>query len=90
MVRERSATPRRKRGSDPTVDEFDSLQIAVRRWMLAGRELGEVEEELIDPAPLSTDRKAVLWLLAWSMMPPSHQRAEVEAHLKMLSRAQAA
>jgi hypothetical protein len=72
------------------VDEFDSLQIGVRTWMLAGRGLSEVEEELIGPATLSTDEKAVLWLLAWSMMPPSHQRAEVEAHLKLLSRSQTA
>jgi len=72
------------------VDEFDSLQIAVRTWMRAGRVLGEVEEELIDPSTLSTDEKAVLWLLAWSMMPPKHQRAEVEAHLKLLARRQVA
>ena len=43
--------------------------------MLAGRGLGEVEEELIDPAALSTDEKSALWLLAWSMLPPAHQRA---------------
>jgi len=70
------------------VDQFDSLLVAVRTWMLAGRRLSDVEEELIDPAPLSTDEKAVLWLLAWSMMPPSRQRAEVEAHIKLLSRSQ--
>jgi len=58
--------------------------------MLAGRELDEVEGELIDPAPLSTDEKAVLWLLAWSMMPPSRQRAEVEAHIERLSRSRVA
>lgn len=65
--------------------EFDSLHITVRTWMLAGRELSAVEEELIDPAPLSTDEKAVLWLLAWSMLPPSHQLAEVQAHIELLS-----
>jgi len=54
--------------------------------MLAGRQLSDVEEELIDPAPLSTDEKAVLWLLAWSMLPPSHQLAEVQAHIELLSR----
>lgn len=58
--------------------------------MLAGRALSEVEDELIDPAPLSTDEKAVLWLLAWSMLPPSHQRAEVEAHIALLVRSRVA
>jgi hypothetical protein len=60
----------------------------VRTWMLAGRELSDVEEELIDPAPLSTDEKAVLWLLAWSMLPSSHQLAEVQAHIESLSHSQ--
>jgi hypothetical protein len=67
------------------VGEFESLHITVKTWMLAGRELRDVEEELIDPAPLSTDEKAVLWLLAWSMLPPGHQLAEVQAHIELLS-----
>jgi hypothetical protein len=54
--------------------------------MLAGQRLSEVEEELIDAAPLSTDEKALLWLLAWSMLPRSSQLAEVEAHMELLSR----
>ncbi len=58
--------------------------------MLAGRGLGEVEEELIDPAALSTDEKSALWLLAWSMLPPAHQRAEVEAHIEQLTRSHVA
>ena len=58
--------------------------------MLAGRALVDVEEELIDPAPLSADEKAALWLLAWSMLPPAQQRAEVEAHIRQLTRAHAA
>jgi hypothetical protein len=47
-------------------------------------------DELIDPATLSTDEKAVLWLLAWSLQSPSRQRAEVEAHMQQRSRARAA
>jgi non-ribosomal peptide synthetase component F len=53
--------------------------------MLAGRELSEVEDELIDPATLSSDEKAVLWLLAWSMLPAAHQLAEIQAHIELLS-----
>lgn len=66
--------------------EFESLHIAVRTWILAGRGISEVEEELIDPATLRDDEKAALWLLAWSMLPRSYQRAEVEAHIEQLSR----
>ena len=58
--------------------------------MRAGRGLSEVEEELIDPASLNADEKAVLWLLAWSMLPPNHQLAEVEAHIELLSRSHVA
>ena len=65
---------------------FRSLEFAVRARMLAGRGLSEVEEQLIDPAPLSAEKKAVLWLLAWSLLPPSYQIAEVEAHIRLLSR----
>jgi len=57
--------------------------------MLAGRGLSEIELELIDPAPLSTDEKAALWLLAWSMQSPDLQRAEVEAHIDQVRRAHA-
>ena len=84
-LRERPATPCARSANRCDLGEFDSLQIAVRTWMLAGRGLSEVEEELIDPARLSADEKAVLWLLAWSMLPPSRQRAEVEAHIERLS-----
>jgi hypothetical protein len=71
------------------VAEFDSLEIAVKTWMLAGRGLSDIEHELIDPAMLSADEKAVLWLLAWSLQSPSRQRAEVEAHIEQLSRERA-
>ena len=57
--------------------------------MRAGRGLSDVEDELIDPAALSTDEKAALWLLAWSMQSPAHQRAEVEAHIEQLTRSHA-
>ena len=57
--------------------------------MWAGRGLSEVEDELIDPAALSTDEKAALWLLAWSMLPPADQRAEVQALIEQLTHAHA-
>jgi hypothetical protein len=63
------------------VGEFDSLLLAVRRWMLAGRGLDEVEEELIEPATVSDDEKAAVWLLGWSMLAPERQLAEVQMHI---------
>ncbi|MGD0981747.1 MAG: hypothetical protein ABR946_09745 [Solirubrobacteraceae bacterium] len=68
-----------------SVDAFSSLHVAVRKRMLAGHGLGAVEDELIDSAPVSADKKAALWLLAWSLLPSSYQLAEVEAHIALLS-----
>jgi phage host-nuclease inhibitor protein Gam len=72
------------------VGQFDALHMDVKTWMSAGRGLSEVEDELIEPATLSTDEKAALWLLAWSMLPPSEQLAGAEAHIELLSRQHAA
>jgi len=58
----------------------------VKTWMSAGRGLSDVEDELIEPATLTTDEKAALWLLAWSMLPSSEQLASAEAHIELLSR----
>jgi len=78
---------RAQRPDRPTLAVFRSLQAAIRLRMLAGHELGEVEHELIDPAPLSGDWKAALWLVAWSLLPRSYQLAEIEAHVELLCRA---
>jgi hypothetical protein len=64
---------------------FRRLEVAVRSRMLAGAGLTRVEDEVIDPATVSSDKKAVLWLLAWSMLPSSYQLAEVQAHIELLS-----
>ncbi|MGD0980259.1 MAG: hypothetical protein ABR946_02135 [Solirubrobacteraceae bacterium] len=66
--------------------QFEALHMDVKTWMSAGRGLTEVEDELIEPATLSTDEKAALWLLAWSMLPSSEQLASAEAHIELLSR----
>lgn len=68
-----------------SADVFSSLRIAVRKRMLAGHGLRAVEDELIDPAPVSAEKKAGLWLLAWSLLPSSYQLAEIEAHIALLS-----
>ncbi len=66
-----------------------AMQATVRTWILAGRGLDDVEEELIDPAPFTSEIKAALWLFAWSLLPASHQLAEVEAHIERLLRHEA-
>jgi hypothetical protein len=68
------------------VAQFEALHMDVKTWMSAGRGLTEVEDELIEPATLTTDEKAALWLLAWSMLPSSEQLASAEAHIELLSR----
>jgi cytochrome c-type biogenesis protein CcmH/NrfF len=73
------------RALQSSADVFRSLQLAVRKRMLAGHGLGAVEDEVIDPAPVSTEKKVVLWLLAWSLLPSSYQLAEVEAHIALLT-----
>jgi hypothetical protein len=75
-----------RRPDQATLTRFRSVEVAVRARMLAGDGLGEVEEELINPAALDSERKAVLWLLAWSLLPRAYQLAEVEAHIALLSR----
>jgi hypothetical protein len=88
----RAATVQAAQVAGSTPDEagaaaFHHLQQAVRLRILAGNALSQVEDELIDPANVSADKKAALWLLAWSLLPPSYQLAEVEAHIELLCRA---
>jgi hypothetical protein len=91
-VREPRSTPEYTSGQpciDLIVGEFDSLQIAVKTWMLVGRGLSEVEDELIDPAHLSTDEKAALWAgVVDAAARPSARRGRT--HIVQLSRAHAA
>jgi hypothetical protein len=78
-------TARARTARSTSRETFGLLHVAVREWMLAGHGLADVEQHLIDPASISPERKAVLWLLAWSMLAPSDQIAEVEAHIELLS-----
>ena len=48
-------------GSLPGAEVREEIIARVR----GGIELAEVERDLIDPARLSEDEKAALWLLAW-------------------------
>lgn len=49
--------------------------------MMSGVTLDTVESEIIDPSGLSADRKAALWLYAWSFMEGTEQRAVAKSYL---------
>jgi hypothetical protein len=51
------------------------LQEQVATMMLNGAALDLVESEVIDPSDLDADRKAALWLYAWSFTNNGEQRA---------------
>ena len=67
----------------PLLDEIH--QAIVER----GESLDRVESELIDPARgLSGDQRAGLWLYAWSLQSPAHQRYEARNILSQLESAE--
>jgi hypothetical protein len=50
-----------------------------------GEPLEQVEDELINAAPgLNDDQRAGLWLYAWSLQSPAHQRYEAQSFLREL------
>ena len=65
------------------------LQRDVALRMRRGDSFAAVEEELIDPCPLSEAEKAALWLYGWSFVNWRRQRREATAHLDRLESAAA-
>jgi hypothetical protein len=57
------------------------LQERIAAMMMSGVTLDTVESEIIDPSGLSADRKAALWLYAWSFMEGTEQRAVAKSYL---------
>jgi hypothetical protein len=55
------------------------------RIISRGEPLGQVEDELINTAiGLTDDQRAGLWLYAWSLQSPAHQRYEAQSFLREL------
>jgi hypothetical protein len=55
------------------------------RIVSRGQPLAQVEDELINAAPgLNDDQRAGLWLYAWSLQSPAHQRYEAQSFLREL------
>ncbi len=47
----------------------------------AGEPFGDVEDAIDEAGSLTTDQKAALWLLAFSLRDPSAQQLDARAHL---------
>jgi hypothetical protein len=52
------------------------LQERIAAMMMSGVPLETIESEVIDTSGLSSERKAALWLYAWSFMEGTGQHAE--------------
>ena len=66
-----------------TLKEYQA-DIAVR--MRRGDTFASIEDEVIDPSPLTDREKAALWLFGWSFVNWRRQRREAVRHLKVLAR----
>lgn len=60
-------------------------RIAAR--MSRGATLDEVEERLIEPAPLRADQKSALWLYAWSLTDQNLQRQQANQYVLQVAEA---
>jgi hypothetical protein len=69
------------------VSSLRAAQAEIASRMRQGEDFGDVETEVIDPAPLPEEEKAALWLYGWSFVDWRLQRREATAHLRRLERA---
>jgi hypothetical protein len=54
----------------------DQVRTQIRSFTTDGEPLDAIEQELIEPTPLSDDEKSGLWLYAWSTRELGRFRAE--------------
>ena len=66
--------------------KMDRLVAEVASRMRSGASLTEVEDTVIDPSALDSDRKAALWLYAWSCQSRKRQRRQAVEHILMLTK----
>ena len=79
VCRNRSRGPELQGGHK--VASLYRLQERVATMMECGASLDRVETEVIEPSDLASDRKAALWLYAWSFTEGREQRAHGVRHL---------
>lgn len=65
-----------------TLKEYQA-DVAVR--LCRGDTFASVEDEVIDPSPLSDREKAALWLFGWSFVNWRRQRREAVRHIELLA-----
>ena len=70
------------RASAPGI--FDRSQAQVEAMMELGTAFSDVED-VIEDAELTTEHKAALWLLAWSMRDNGHQRLDARRLLAAIA-----
>jgi hypothetical protein len=58
------------------------LQERIAFMMHGGISLDRIEADVIEPSGLSEDRKAALWLYAWSFKEGREQRDEASRYLR--------
>jgi hypothetical protein len=61
------------------------LRGAIDAGMGRGESFSTVEDEIIEPSPLSDEAKSALWLYAWSFVDWRAQRREAYAHIAQLA-----
>ena len=61
------------------------LQHQVMLAMSEGTSVDDVNDEIIEPAPLDADAKGALWLYAWSLQLQQVQRSEARRYLAFVS-----
>jgi hypothetical protein len=65
--------------------QFAELQAKIRERVHRGGSLDEIEATVIDRSPLDDDRRAALWLYAWSCWSWRGERAEIARLTESLS-----
>jgi hypothetical protein len=60
------------------------FQDRIQKRMARGGTIDDIDAEIIEPADLSADQKAALWLYAWSHLSRRKQRRSAELHLRLV------
>jgi hypothetical protein len=70
--------------NEPRRSIVPALQHQVMVAMSEGTSVDDVNEEIIDPAPLDQEAKGALWLYAWSLQLQHVQRSEAKRYLAVV------
>jgi hypothetical protein len=71
--------------NESTGNVLPVVQHQVMLAMSGGTSVDDVDEEIIEPAPLDPDAKGALWLYAWSLQLQHVQRSEARRYLALVS-----